>query len=552
MSENKRESLFQEQEGGVAVSEEPRGENAPESAAPLLETTEREPADEDLELQVLLKTAEDIINTPPPRDSAEIDEKAGCYEQLEKRLEVLPDIKKSRLVRLERIEKEWREGMAARRKNAVEIAGDEYDKFAESKPGKTLLENLQKVEKTIATMEASERDDAMFTQMREALHTKRDKIMQSIADIIYTPTEEAFTERIAHVRERANNLYASRAEELTAEVKKLKEDPEVMARHVERLTEAEAKEEAERKEAEEMSAREQIAAEIALLPETFIIAASLINRQKDALARIGEIAGESGNPENIRTKLIDAVLLGEGERQVKNPDEIAPWKKFFRAAPYIDSLNNARHDKPLLVRLLAVNEKYGITKEVSEKAHRTITLLEQVDENDKKLRDILGPEWQTVRFRDKKTGEMRETRRQTPLFAAFETRKKNDQKGETDRLRKQRAEDEKRIEAERLKMAERAKALEAAVQKLKDKETDYAAVVTTPVGAVLLEAKKSKKGNTYIGVVDAVGDAAARVKKGSAFPYYSNMPEWLRTAITRDPTERAKIDNALDALRRER
>ena len=566
MSESKnKEDFFQRQDGGVAVSEEPREERTSELAAPSLETVEREPADEDLDLQALLKTAEDIINTPPPRDPKEIDEKAARYEQLEQRLEVLPDINESRLARLKRIEEKWREEMAARRKNE-EFTGTGYEQFAESARGKSLLGNLQKVEGVIAKMEGEKRDDSGFARILEKLRGKRDSLIEIAADVVFASAEEAFEERIGTVRARANEFYAKRAIELAAQVEELTKDPEVMKRHAERLTEAEAREEAKRKETEEKSARERIVADIDLLNETFLVAASLVNRQKDALARIKEIAGETSDAQKVRDAVADAIILGKGKRQITSPREIAPWKQYFRAAPYLESLSAVRERGIIAVPSIGSasyfdhliyasdsDKQRGVTDEISKKAHKTVDMISEADANDQKLRDLLGREWETIRVRDQKTGETRELRRQTPLFAAFEKRRQNDAKGETERLRQARIAEEKRRKAEGAKAAERAKVLEAEIQKLRDLADEHAAVFAVPGGAALLEAKKSKKGNTYIEVVDATGRGEqTKVKKGSAFPHYSNMPEWLARAAGSEfnKAARLKLDAALDSLRR--
>ena len=335
-------------------------------------------------------------------------------------------------------------------------------------------------------------------------------------------------------------------------------------RRLERLTETEAIKEAKRKETVEKTARERVVVDIELLNETFVIAASLINRQKDAIARIKEIAGEAAGTDKIRAALTDAILLGEGKRQIKSPDEIAPWKKHFSAAPYLASLYAVRERGSISVSGVGTasyfdnliftddaDKKRGITSEVSQKARTTVEMINQADANDRKLRDILGREWETVHFRDKKTREMKESRQQTQFWIAFETRKRNDERGETEKLRQARVAEEKRRKEEIVKMATRAKALEAEVQRLKDQAGEYAAVFLTPRGAVLLEAKKSKKGNAYIEVVDAIGEAEAKVKKGAAFLHYSNMPEWLKDAVV-SSSQRDALDSALEILRRQR
>ncbi len=551
------------EEGGVAVLDEQHKAADDNWNSETERKTESALSAEDRELEALLKTAEEIINTPPPRDPKEIDEKAEQYERLEKRLETLPDISESRLARLERIEKKWREETATRR-TAAEFTNPEYESFAESAQGKPLLDNLQKVEGAIAKMEGEERTDDGFKRILEALRVRRDTLTERVANTIFTATQEAFEERIAKARARTHKLYIGRSIELAAQVEELKSDPEVMKRHTERLTEAEAVKEAKRKEAEEKSASERIAADIDLLNETFLTVVSLVNRQKDSFARIKEIAREAGNPQEVRAALTDAILLGEGKQQVKSSAEIAPWKKHFPAAPYIDSLYAARERGSISVPGVGTashfdwlivpsdaDKKKGVTPEVSQKARTVVDLISKADENDHKLRDTLGNEWEKVKTRDRKTGEMKEFRRQTPLWAAFETRKRNDERGETKRLRQGRGVEEERRKEEGARAAERDRALETQIQKSRDQAGERAVLLRIRGGAVLLEAKKSKKGNTYIEVVDAVGDARAKVKKGSAFPHYSSMPEWLKDIIKGSPYE-SELDNALEALRKQR
>ncbi len=503
---------------------------------------------EDQEFVALLQAAEDIINTPPPRDPAEIDAKAAEYEALERRLKKLPGVNESRLERLEKIEKKWIAHIQTR-KARKELPADEYEELQKNREGAGLLAALEKVETTIKKMEAQNRDDSGFATVVEQLKGKRDELYQKVDETVFEKARNDFDTRLAEIKNKAETHYHRRAEELEQAIQELKNDPEVMRRHGERI-----------KEREEKARQEYIAALIDKLTEAAAMAQSLLARQNRALQRIQEVAGavEEGTSKEIRGKLINAVLIGEGAKQLKNVDEVAPWKTHTSNWRYVPTLNQLRRmgfttipgvgtasEFDELALPSDEDKKAGVTAEISEKAKKILEHIRLIEENDARLQDILGREWETVR--DRRRGK--EYKQPGEFFAAFGIREKNDREGKTRTIRQSVNEASARRQEKEAGEARRRKAIAAELENLRTNGGNTV-LVETQNGGVLLGVRKSKKKNIYFEVLQVAGEAKEQIKKGSAFASFRNMPEWLARAIDLSATAKSQLVEIAETVRK--
>jgi hypothetical protein len=233
----------------------------------------------------------------------------------------------------------------------------------------------------------------------------------------------------------------------------------------------------------------------------------------------------------VRSRLITAIIEGEGDKQLKNPKEIVPWKVTSTSISYGPAINDLRFFQT--EQALRAAAEAG-----NEQAKKLLEQREQILNENEAIRRLVGPQWIT----DRRTGE----RRMGAFWAAFETRKKNDEDGITAARKEERKEAAKREaafkEAVDAIIARGGFVVEVPVVK---NIRGQKAVIGKERGAVRLEKGRSpervvkdpktgretkKGGNEYWKVVEIFG-AAGGLKVGQTSPLNMGaFPQWFREA----------------------
>jgi hypothetical protein len=217
--------------------------------------------------------------------------------------------------------------------------------------------------------------------------------------------------------------------------------------------------------------------------------------------------------DKVRSSLMSSIIDGEGEKQLKDPKEIVPWKVGPTSIQYGDAMNFLRFHET--EKALQAAAEAG-----DEYAKKMLEQREQIIADNEIIRRLVGPQWIT----DRKTNE----KRMGAFWAAFETRKKNDKEGVTAARKKEREEAAKREAAFKKETEEIIKrggfVVEVPViKKVRDKRE----VVGKQKGVVRLEKGKSKKGNEYWKVAEVFGTTNG-LKVGDASPLdMRSFPQWL-------------------------
>jgi SAM-dependent methyltransferase len=230
----------------------------------------------------------------------------------------------------------------------------------------------------------------------------------------------------------------------------------------------------------------------------------------------------------VRSHLINAIIEGEGEKQLKDPKEILPLK-MPSSIPYREAID-----------FLRFNETEKALRAAAEAGNQQVEKLlkqrEQILKVDEVFRLLVGRKWIT----DRKTGEQRIG----AFWAAFETRKKNDQEGITAARKKEREEAAKReaifkeaakeiierggfvvevpivkeIRGNKVKVGE-----EKGVFRLEKKRSKVRVVRDPKTGREI-----EKGGNEYWEIVEIFG-ATGGLKVGATSPLdMSAFPQWFR------------------------
>ncbi|MBN2306564.1 hypothetical protein JXD20_01115 [Candidatus Peregrinibacteria bacterium] len=330
--------------------------------------------------------------------------------------------------------------------------------------------------------------------------------------------QQAVIDRRVEVRNKVLSHYLKRTGGLRAAIAEIDAQPKVLEKL--KVLEAETREK-RKKEMEQF---------VRMMNESVQV---LSDRHAKVFKRLSELTGNENITEDllnaflkesaqrqrniftgVRNRLIGSVIDGEGKGQLKSSKEVVPWAEHSANISYVETVNGLRYfgNRKRLETMAAAGDV---------QAAQLLEECEQLINENEVLRRLIGKKHIT----DRETGK----KCLGPFWAAFETRKANDETGVTEVRRK------KRKEAAELE-AKTKKAMADII-----KQGGFA--VTVPVytsirgkqqlsgkkkGAVRLERDKSKKGSEIWRVAEAAGGADI-LEVGSTSPLnMSSFPSWVR------------------------
>ncbi len=499
------ETKMEEQEGVVAVEIS----EAEEAKMPSIE-----------DLDALLRESESVAIVASMSEK-EIDEMVERRQKLLDRLQNVETIRESRLQRVENFNP------------LKDLKPNDYERLVqEGMIDAPYAERLKKIDDVIAKLEALDYPSADAKAELEKLSEVRNAFREKLESQIEERQQEIAARR-EEVKNKVLEHYGARVEELERTIAEIESNPRVMER-LQIIAEKEmqavfAKREAEKKAFEAKIEQDRKA----IIQEANRCIQSLSARHSNAFKRLGELLGnekiadelfsvlgkenarkQQSAFDRVRSRLINAIIDGEGEKQLKDPKEIVPWKVAQTSIRYVDAINFLRfHETEKALRAAA--------DAGDKQAQKLLEQRDQIIKGNEVIRRLVGPQWIT----DRKTNE----RRMSAFWAAFETRKKNDKEGITAARKKEREEAAKREAAFKKATEEIIKrggfVVEAPVIKeVRGKKE----VVGKQKVAVRLEKGKSKKGNEFWKVVEVFG-ATNGLKVGDASPLdMRSFPQWFR------------------------
>lgn len=472
------------------------------------------------DLDALLRESEGIAMVASMSEE-EIDKMVERQQESLERLQVVDAIRESRLQRVE---------------NYNPLGGlnaSDYERLVQEEMIEApYAERLKQLDGVIAKLESLDYPSADAKAELEKLSRVRNAVREKLESQIGERQQEV-TARREEVKNKVLEHYAKRTEELERVIADIESNPRVMER-LWTMAEKEMKELFARREKEKQEAEARIEQEQkAIIQEATSCIQSLGARHGNAFKRLGELVGnekiseellqalgqedarkQQGAFDRVRSRLIGAIIDGEGEKQLKDPREIVPWKTGSTSTPYGDAMNFLRFYGTEQALQAAANTG-------NEQARKLLEQREQIISGNEVIQRLVGREW----VFDQQTKQ----KRRGTFWAAFETRNKNDKAGVT-AARKQ----------EREQAAEREAAFNKSTEKIISRG---GFVVEVPIikevhgerqvvgrekGAVLLEKGTSKTGNEYWRVVEIFG-ATNGLRVGNTSPLdMRSFPQWLR------------------------
>ncbi len=496
---------MEEQEGGVAVEIS----EIKEAEMPSIE-----------ELDALLRESESVAIAASMSEK-EIDEMIERRQELLNRLQNVELIVESRAQRVENF-------------NPLKnLKSSDYERLVqEDIIDLPYAKRLKRIDDVIAKLEALDYPSADAKAELEKLSEVRNAFREKLESQIEERQQE-IAMRCDELKNKVFEHYRARAEELERTIAEIESNRRVVER-LQVMAKKEMQDVFTKREAEKKAFEAKIEQERkAFIKEATRYVQSLGARHRNAFKRLGELLDNEKITDELmalldeedvrkqqsafdraRSRLINAIIDGEGERQLKDPKEIVPWKVAPTCVRYREAIDFLRfcETKEALGRVAGAGDK---------QAQKLLEQRDQIIRENEVIRRLVGPQWVT----DRKTGK----KRMTAFWAAFETRKKNDKEGITAARKKEREEAAKREAAFKKESKEIIKrggfVIEAPIIKEIRGER---VVVVKEKGAVRLEKRKSKKGNEYWEVVEICG-ATPQLKVGSVSPLdMRSFPQWLR------------------------
>jgi len=393
--------------------EGPKISTAKEAAMPSIE-----------DVDALLRESENIVKVAAMSEK-EID------EMIKRRQEALDRLRELDLIRESRLQE-------AERYNPLgDLRPDDYDRLVqEGMIDMSYAERLKKLGDVIAKFEAIDYPTADTKAQLERLSQVRNAFREKLESQIAERQQEIAAQR-EEMKNNALKYYAEEVEKLQQIIKEIEANPRV----IERLRiMAEKERQAFQAKIEQEQKR--------IIQEATRYLQSLGARHTNAFRRIGNFVGnekivdelmqaftegddrkQRNTLDKVRSRLIDAIINGEGEKQLKDPKEIVPWKVTPTTIRYREAMNFLQwHETEKALQAAA--------EAGNRQAQKLLEQRKQIILGNEILRRLVGPEWIT----DRKTGK----RHMSAFWAAFETRKKNDKEGITAVRQKEREEAIKR------------------------------------------------------------------------------------------------------------
>lgn len=392
---------------------------------------------------------------------------------------------------------------------------------------------LQKIDEVIAKFETLEYPSADVKAQLEKLSEIRNSFREKLEDQIAERQQE-LTARREEVKNKVLEHYAKRAKELEKTIIEIESNPRIVEQ-LQAMAKKEMHADFAKREVEKKAFKAKIEQERkAIIQEATRYIQSLSARHNNAFKRLGKLLENEKIEEELltvlnegdakkqqstfdraRSKLINAIIDGEGEKQLKEPKEIVPWKIGPTTIQYKEAIYFLRFHET--EKALQIAADAG-----DQQAQKLFEQRKQIINGNEIIRQLVGPQWVTDRKTNKK--------KMGAFWAAFEIRKKNDKEGLTEARKKEREEAAKREVESRKSIKEIVErggfVVEVPViQEVRGKKV----IIGKEKAAVRLEKNKSNKGNEYWKVVEIFGSATNGLKIGDASPLnMRSFPQWLR------------------------
>ena len=463
------------------------------------------------ELDSTLKEANEIADNASLSEK-EIDEMAEKYKNTAERIKDIDLIQEERLRRVENYNP------------LKDLTPADYTRLVqEGIINSEYADRLQTIDSIINKLESLESPTTDAMAELEKLANVRNEIREKIENLIEEKQEE-ISGRKEKIRNEIFEHYAKRIEELENVIKEIEKNPRAIER-IKIIEEKEREEFEKTKKAEEerlFSEASRFIQSLNAKHNNAIKRLIEITKDKDVVKKLSDsLSFETKEKQNqefkkVRSKLITAIIEGEGENQLKEAKEVVPWETKTSSIRYFDAFNTLQERE-------VINALQKAAKEGDTQAEQLLKQRDQIIAENNVLRKLIGKKW----IIDNKTGK----KRLGTFWSAFETRKENDEKGITAERKKKREEKEKqeKIFQEKAKELIKKGGIIAEVPLVKWINRKPR-VIGKEKSIVRLEKKKSKKGNDYWEVVEIVGQAKG-FRVGTVSPLDMRaFPYWLRNA----------------------
>jgi len=445
------------------------------------------------ELNEILEIGESVLQNAL-KMGGEID------EIIENRQKALDDFRK--------IEDEYKSSLNKIEEPSTEgFSSNDYERLEqEGILEKDQIEKMQKLNEMISRFESIKYPSAKVSSQLKTFLGLRGILLSQIQKKI-EERQEVKSEQQNEIRQEIVNHYIQEAERLTDIISQFESNPEVL----DRLHSM-----AEKEYQEYQKERVEMIEEVARCIQ------SLGSRHSNSFERIrlclkdesfyGNLKEAFENNDqkklkslcdSLRNRLIKNILEEIGEKQIKEPKEIIPWRVNTASIRYGDAydfLSSQEIRKTL----------EDLAKKGDEKSQNYLDQIDQIKMENAILRRIIGP---------------------NQILSAFDKRKENDAKGLTEELLKRKKmakEKEENISKEiEALVAKGGFIVESpVVESVKGKLRQ----IGTAKGAVLLEKKKSKKNNDIWEVVEIVGKVNGLKVGRTSLLDMSDFPNYVREA----------------------
>lgn len=358
------------------------------------------------ELDHILQASEKMAITAAESEK-EIDEMIKQRAESLKRLQGIDLIKESRLKRIENY-------------NPLQnLQASDYERLVQEKIiDLSYADRLKKLDNVIAKLETIDYPSADVKSELEKLYLVRNAFREKIENQI-TERQEILAAKREKIKNKILEHYSNRIKKLEEIIASIEADPRLTER-LKIIREKEQQEAQARIEKEWEKIFQECGRYIQSLEarhqNVFKRLIELTENEKivdELLQALDEEDIQKKKDEFYKTRkiLIDAIIYGEGAKQIKEPKEIVPWKISPTSIPYREAIKFLLD--PEIEKILQTASSAG-----KEQAIKLLERRNKIVKENEMIRFLVGREW----FIDPKTNE----KKMGKFWMAFQIRKERD------------------------------------------------------------------------------------------------------------------------------
>jgi len=401
--------------------------------------------------------------------------------------------------------------------------------FQEGLIDEEVFNKIKKINEFLDKLQEEEKNKELSgdkKNIKRQLYDGRDKINETIKALAKEKksVENAeISKRIQEYTSNVENHYNEMSQFFDQKIREIEENPGILK-----------KIELEKKEIDRIHKLENERQQKEIIENLTKFIPSVEARHNNSLKRIASLLGENEEfienfkaltekgttneeiksfTDSIRSKLINAIIDGEGEKQLSDPKEVVPWMiktgvDYFQATNYMND--------PKILKFLKNKIKEG-----DEKSIQMLGKMELVVGENELFRKIFGAKFINIENKPQKTR----------FWKSFDDRKDNDASG----LTQKRKEDRARMASEQKAKAEEAKKKDLEIEAFFEagglpvscpvfKEFKGKKVIDSyKKGYIKFERFVSKNGTDCLRIIEILGDLPLKVgqvssKDGGQFP----------------------------------